>query len=292
MKNSTLRHALLGYSFLLPNLIGFALFTLGPIVFAFLLSFFHWNLFASPVFVDTANYVRMIADAGSHFWEYTGNSLFFLIVVPLQMGIALLTAYLLNQHLRGTLLFKVVFFLPVVLSAVPVAIIWEYILDTENGLLNLALTHIGLAHIPWLYDAAWIKPGISLMVIWQGAAFSTIIYYAALQGIPDHLYEVATLDGAGAWRQFWSITMPLLRPTHFFLGITGVIAALQIFAPIYVMTHGTAGGAHNLLIEVYWAAYQRFEMGYASALSWVLFMIIFLLAMLYWTSLGKRAADT
>jgi len=292
MRNSSLRHALVGYSFLLPNLVGFALFTLGPILVSFLLSFFHWDLFSSPIFVDTAHYTRMVLDEGSHFWEYTGNSLFFIIVVPLQMGLALLTAYLLNLHLRGTLLFKVIFFLPVVLSAVPVAIIWEYILDTEHGLLNLLLGQFGVSHIPWLYDAAWIKPGISLMVLWQGAAFCTIIYYAALQAIPEHLYEVATLDGAGTWRQFWSITMPLLRPTHVFLGITGIIAALQLFAPIYVMTHGIAGGAHNLLIEVYWTAYHRFQMGYASALSWVLFMIIFVLSLLYWTSLGKRASES
>jgi len=291
MSNSTLRHALLGYSFLLPNLIGFALFTLGPIVFSLLLSFFNWDLFSTPVFVDTANYLRLFADAGSQFWVYTGNSLFFLVVVPLQMGAALLTAYLLNQHLKGTLLFKIIFFLPVVLSAVPVAIIWEYMLDTENGLLNILLAHLGVASIPWLYDSAWIKPGISLMVVWQGAAFSTIIYYAALQGIPDQLYEVAVLDGAGAWRQFWNITMPLLKPTHFFLSITGVIAALQLFAPIYVMTHGTTGGAHTLLIEVYWAAYHRFQMGYASGLSWILFLIIFLLSLLYWTPFGKRMAE-
>ena len=129
------------------------------------------------------------------------------------------------------------------------------------------------------------------MVIWQGSAFSTIIYYAALQGIPDQLYEVATLDGAGLWKQFWAITVPLLKPTHLFLGITGVIGALQLFAPIYVMTHGTAGGAHNLLVEVYWKAYHEFQMGYASALSWVLFFIIFTLSAAYWKAFGKRAAE-
>jgi len=292
MRNRTLRHALLGYAFVLPNLVGFVLFTLGPILFSLLLSFFHWNLFSTPVFVDTANYARMFTDAGSQFWEYAGNSLFFLIVVPIQMALALLTAYLLNQRLKGTLLFKIIFFLPVVLSAVPVAIIWEYILDTENGLLNLALGHLGAGPIPWMYDSSWIKPGISLMVVWQGAAFSTIIYYAALQGIPPHLYEVATLDGADAWQQFWKITVPLLGPTHLFLGITGLIAALQLFAPIYVMTHGTAGGAHNLLIEIYWMAYHRFDMGYASALSWVLFLTIFLLSLAYWKSFGRRAGET
>jgi len=291
MSTRTLRHALVGYAFLLPSLAGFALFTLGPIVFSLLLSFFHWNLFSRPIFVDMANYLRMFADPSSKFWDYTVNSLFFLLVVPFQMGLALLSAYLLEQRLRGTFAFKVVFFLPVVLSAVPVAIIWEYILNTEHGLLNVALGQLGIPSIPWLYHSGWIKPGISLMVIWQGAAFSTIIYYAALQGIPSHLYEVATLDGAGAWRQFWSITMPLLGPTHLFLGVTGVIAALQLFAPIYVMTHGTAGGAHNLLIEVYWTAYHRFDMGYASALSWVLFLMIFGLSFLYWKSFGHHAGE-
>ena len=167
--------------------------------------------------------------------------------------------------------------------------IWGYVLDTENGLLNGLLVWAGVKRIAWLFDAEWTRVGIGLMALWQGSAFSTIIYYAALQGIPDHLYEVATLDGAGAWKKFWSITMPLLMPTHFFLGITGSIAALQLFAPIYVMTHGIAGGAHNLIVEVYMKGYQEFQMGYAAALSWVLFMVIFALSAVYWKYLSKGA---
>jgi multiple sugar transport system permease protein len=289
MRNRTLRDALVGYAFLLPNIAGFLLFTLGPIVFSFVVSFFDWNLFSGPVFVDMANYEAMLTQAGTHFWTYFGNSAFFLIVVPVQMALALMMAYLLNERLKGTVLFKLLFFTPIVLSAVSVAIVWEYILDTENGLLNALLLVLGGAKVAWLFDAAWIKVGVSLMVVWQGSAFSTIVYYAALQGIPDQLYEVATLDGAGRWKQFWGITFPLLAPTHFFLGVTGVIGALQLFAPIYVMTHGTAGGAHNLIVEVYWKAYQEFQMGYASALSWILFVLIFILAGLYWKYLGKRA---
>jgi multiple sugar transport system permease protein len=284
----TLRHALIGYAFLLPSIIGFLFFTLGPILFSFLISFFDWDLFSHPVFIDTANYERMLA-AGSRMWDYFANSLFFLIIVPCQMAVALAVAYLLNEELKGSLLFKVIFFIPVVLSAIPVAIIWAYLLDTENGLLNGILLSLGGGKIAWLYDSAWIKWGISLMAVWQGSAFSTVIYYAALQGIPDQLYEVATLDGANRWRQFWGITMPLLTPTHFFLGITGVIGSLQLFAPIYVMTHGTAGGAHNLIFEVYWKAYQEFQMGYASALAWILFLLIFVLSLLYWKYLRKSA---
>ena len=289
MMSRTARHALIGYAFLLPNIAGFLVFTLGPILFSFLISFFNWNLFSDPVFVDTANYETMFLSEGSHFWGYVGNSLFFLFVVPVQMMLALTAAYFLNVNVKGSLFFKVFFFLPVVLSIVSVAIIWTYILDTENGLLNLTLALAGVSKIAWLYDSSWIKIGISFLVVWQGSAFGTIVYFAALQGIPDQLYEVATLDGAGRWRQFRSITLPLLAPTHFFLGITGVIGALQLFAPIYVMTHGTAGGAHNLIVEVYWKAYHEFQMGYSSALSWVLFMIIFLLSVFYWKYLSKRA---
>jgi len=288
MGNRNLRHALVGYAFLLPNIVGFLLFTFGPILFAFLISFFDWNLFSEPVFVDTANYQKMFASPASHFWQYFGNTLWFLIVVPCQISIALATASLLNQNLRGSLLFKVLFFIPIVLSVVSIAIVWEYILDTENGLLNQMLALLGMGKIAWLYDAGWIKTGIALMVIWQGSAFGTIIYYAAMQGIPDQLYEVATLDGASRWRQFWSITFPLLGPTHFFLSVTGVIGSLQLFAPIYVMTHGTAGGAHNIIVEIYWKAYHEFQMGYASALSWVLFIIIFILTALYVKYLGTR----
>jgi multiple sugar transport system permease protein len=289
MTKRTFRHTLVGYAFLLPNIAGFVLFTLGPILFSLGISFFDWNLFSSPVFIDTAHYQTLVSSANSHFWDYFGNSLFFLLVVPVQMAIALMTAYLLNENLKGSVLFKVIFFLPVVVSVVSTAIIWEYVLDTENGLLNGIIAALGGSKIPWLYDSSWIKTGISLMVVWQGSAFGTIIYYAALQGIPDQLYEVATIDGASKWRQFWNITLPLLAPTHFFLGITGVIGALQLFAPIYVATHGTAGGAHNLIIEIYQKAYHEFQMGYASALSWVLFILIFLIWGLYWKYLGKRS---
>jgi len=284
------RHVVTGYAFLLPGIAGFALFTLGPILFSMAVSFFDWNLFSSPVFVDTANYETILSSAGAKFWTYTGNSLFFLLVVPVQMAVALFAAYLLNEDLKATLLFKVLFFIPVVLSVVPVAIIWGYLLDSEHGLLNSLLGLLGAGKVAWLFDPAWIKPGIALMAVWQGSAFSTIVYYAALQGIPDQLYEVATLDGAGRWRKFLNITLPLLGPTHIFLAVTGVIGALQIFAPIMVMTHGNAGGAHNLIVEIYTKAYQEFRMGYASALAWILFLVILVFSSVYW-KFHRRGAD-
>ena len=288
MTNRSLRHAVTGYAFLLPGIAGFALFTFLPIIFSLVISFFDWDLFSAPVFVDAGNYGTILLSAGSNFWRHTGNSLFFLVIVPLQMTLALAAAYLLNENLRGTLLFKVIFFLPVVLSIVPVAIIWGYIFDTEHGLMNGLLAMAGAGKIAWLYDPAWIKWGISLMSVWQGSAFGTIIYFAALQGIPDQLYEVAALDGAGRWRQFRSITLPLLLPTHLFLGVTGVIGALQLFAPIQVITHGNAGGAHTLIIELYSKAYQEFQMGHAAALSWILFLLICIVSAAYWKYFSRR----
>ena len=288
MTPRTFRHAVTGYAFLLPGIAGFALFTFLPILFSFILSFFDWNLFSVPVFVDTANYEGIFTSGGSEFWRYAGNSLRFLVIVPFQMILALSAASLLNENPRGSVLFKVIFFLPVVLSVVPVAIIWGYIFDTEHGMMNALLAFLGAGKIAWLYDPQWITWGISLMAVWQGSAFGTIIYFAALQGIPDQLYEVAALDGAGRWRQFRSITLPLLLPTHLFLGVTGVIGALQLFAPIQVITHGNAGGAHTLIIELYSKAYQEFQMGHAAALSWILFVIIFLVSAAYWRFLGRR----
>ncbi len=290
MTKRTLRHAVTGYAFLLPGIAGFALFTLLPILFSFIISFFDWNLFSVPVFVDAANYRGILTSGSSEFWRYAGNSLFFLVIVPLQMILALAAAYLLNENPRGALLFKVIFFIPVVLSVIPVAIIWGYIFDTEHGLMNGLLAMLGDGKIAWLYDPAWIKWGISLMAVWQGSAFSTIIYFAALQGVPDQLYEVAKLDGADRWRQFRSITLPLLLPTHIFLGVTGVIGALQLFAPIQVMTHGNAGGAHTLIIELYAKAYQEFQMGDAAALSWMLFLLISLVSALYWRFFSRRGS--
>jgi len=288
MTPRTLRHAVTGYAFLLPGIAGFALFTFLPILFSFIISFFDWNLFSSAVFVDTANYRTIFTSGGSEFWRYTANSLRFLVIVPFQMIVALAAAYLLNENPRGSVIFKVIFFLPVVLSVVPVAIIWGYIFDTEHGMMNGLLSLLGAGKIAWLYDPRWITWGISLMAVWQGSAFGTIIYFAALQGIPDQLYEVAALDGAGGWRRFRSITLPLLMPTHLFLGVTGVIGALQLFAPIQVITHGNAGGAHTLIIELYSKAYQEFQMGQAASLSWILFVIIFLVSAAYWRFFGRR----
>ena len=282
MTRAASRQTVTGYAFLLPGLAGFLLFTLIPVLGSFLISFFDWNLFTSPVFVDTANYARIFSGAGSRFGAYAGNSLFFLNVVPLEMGVALAAAYLLNERPAGTLLFKVMFFIPVVFSAVPVAIVWGYLLDTEHGLLNNLLALAGIGKVPWLYDPVWIKWGISLMTVWQGSAFGTIIYYAALQGIPDQLYEVARLDGAGRWAAFRGITLPMLLPTHIFLGVTGVIGALQLFAPIVIMTHGNAGGAHTLMIELYTKAYQEFAMGEGAAIAWILFAVIAAASAIFW----------
>ena len=286
MTNAARRQARTGYAFLLPGFAGFLLFTLIPVAGSFLISFFHWNLFSSPVFVDTANYARLLG--GSPFPAYAGNSLFFLLVVPLEMLVALAAAYLLNERPPGTLLFKIMFFIPVVFSAVPVAIVWGYLLDTEHGLLNSALALAGAGKIAWLYDPAWIKWGIALMTVWQGSAFGTIIYFAALQGIPDQLYDVARLDGAGRWAAFRGITLPLLAPTHIFLGVTGVIGALQLFAPIVIMTHGNAGGAHTLMIELYEKAYQEFSMGEGAAIAWILFAVIAAASAIFWRSTAWR----
>ena len=291
MTRAASRKAATAYAFLLPGLAGFLLFTLIPVAGSFLISFFDWNLFASPVFVDTANYTRILAAAGSRFGAHAGNSLFFLLVVPLEMCVALAAAYLLNERPPGTILFKVMFFIPVVFSAVPVAVVWGYLLDTEHGLLNGLLALAGGGKIAWLYDPAWIKWGIALMTVWQGSAFGTIIYFAALQGIPDQLYEVARLDGAGRRSAFRGITLPMLMPTHVFLGVTGVIGALQLFAPIVIMTHGNAGGAHTLMIELYTKAYQEFAMGEGAAIAWILFAVIASASALFWRLAAWRGEN-
>jgi len=288
MTKAAFRRARTGYAFLLPGMAGFVLFTLLPVLASLVISFFDWNVFASPVFVDTANYTRILASGGSSFGAYAGNSFFFLLVVPLEMAVALCAAYLLNERPAGALLFKILFFIPVVFSAVPVAIVWGYLLDTEHGLLNGFLALAGAGKIAWLYDPAWIKWGIALMTVWQGSAFGTIIYFAALQGIPDQLYEVARLDGAGRWAAFRGITLPMLLPTHIFLGVTGAIGALQLFAPIVILTHGNAGGAHTLMIELYTKAYQEFSMGEGAAISWILFALIAAASAIFWRSAVRR----
>jgi multiple sugar transport system permease protein len=283
------RDALIAYLFLLPGLVCFFVFFAGPIFYSLVISFFHFNVFSSPVFIDLDNYLRIFLDPASHFWDFLSNTLFFLLAIPFSLTLSLILALLVNQKLKGITFFKTVYFLPVITSLVTVALMWEFVLDKDFGLLNSFISMMGFSKIEWFGTPFVAKISISLMLIWKSAGYNMLIYLVAIKGIPLEYYESMQIDGASSWQRFWSITFPLLAPAHFFLTITNVIETFQLFGPIYIITKGgPAAGTWTLIFEVYSKAYQEFEMGYASAVSWILFLLMLGITFFQWRFIGKK----
>jgi len=271
-----------GYLFILPSFVHLILFLVIPLVFSLYLSFTDWrgtNFYSAP-FVGTANYEFMLGDR--RWWNAMANSGYYtLLSVPLGMAASLLIALVMNMKLRGVNLFRTLFFMPVISSWVAVSVIWITLLDPQAGLVNYALQSLGLPTVNWLGDPASAMPSLVLITIWKGAGFNMVIWLAGLQAIPQEMYEAAAIDGANSWQSFWRITLPLLKPTTFFLAITGVIGSFQVFSPVYVITGGGPRGSTDVAVHrIYLRAFESFDMGYASALAWVLFAVIFAFTLL------------
>lgn len=287
MKKQRWTEHLVGYLFLSPNLLGFLVFVMLPVIASAVLSFYSWDLFGQPKFAGLENYINLVKD--NRFWTYLGNTLFFMIGIIPGMLLSLVLATLLNQKIRGILAFRTMYFLPVISSMVACALIWRWIYNPDFGLLNAALRALGIKSPPdWLSDTHFSKPALILMTTWKGLGYNMLLYLAALQGIPDFLYEAADVDGATGWHKFLHITMPLLAPTHFFILVMSVIGTFQMFGEIYVMTGGgPAGSTTTLVYYIYQYAFRWFQMGYASAISWVLFAFTFTAAMVQWKYLAR-----
>jgi len=278
LKRST-REAIEGYLFILPWLIGLVVFTVGPIVATLFISCTEWQLFGAPKWVGLANYVRMFNDP--LFYQSLKVTLYYtLLSLPLGLAVGLALALLLFQNVKGQSIFRTIFYVPSVVPAVASATIWIWIYNPEFGIFNYILSKFGITGPEWLYSTEWIIPAIAIMGIW-GAGSTMVIYLAGLQNIPRMYWEAATVDGASKWQQFWKITLPLLSPTTFFLFVTGLIGSLQTFTAGYIM--GGGGGPLNASLFYCLYMYQQggkwFNMGYASALSWVLSVIIFVLTL-------------
>jgi multiple sugar transport system permease protein len=278
LKRST-REAIEGYLFILPWLIGLVVFTVGPIVATLFISCTEWQLFGAPKWVGLANYVRMFNDP--LFYQSLKVTLYYtLLSLPLGLAVGLALALLLFQNVKGQSIFRTIFYVPSVVPAVASATIWIWIYNPEFGIFNYILSKFGITGPEWLYSTEWIIPAIAIMGIW-GAGSTMVIYLAGLQNIPRMYWEAATVDGASKWQQFWKITLPLLSPTTFFLFVTGLIGSLQTFTAGYIM--GGGGGPLNAslfyCLYMYQQGWKWFNMGYASALSWVLSVIIFVLTL-------------
>ena len=246
------------------------------------LSFTDWNSFQTPNFVGAANYVRLFTE-DPLFWTSLRHTIYFALVsVPISLLIALLLANLLAKPLRGARFFRTVIYLPALVPLVAAAMIFQWLLAPDSGPINGFLRILGIAGPAWLLDANWVIPAIILLTIWQVGA-GTILLIAALQGVPPELYEAARLDGATRTQQFWRISVPLVTPILFFNLITGVIAGFQVFSQVYILTNGTSGPNNASLMMVpyiYDTAFRYYHMGYASAMAWVLFIIILILSLI------------
>jgi len=268
------------YLFIAPNFIGVLVFIAFPVFFALYMSFQDWNGVTPPRFIGFANFHEIFTDP--IFWITLRNTaVYTLLTVPTSVVFSLGVAALLNQRVRGLFLFRTAMFIPVVTSLLAVAVVWKWIFDYDNGLINDVLSLLNLNQIPWLGDPTWAMIGLAIVGIWQGFGLTAVILLAALQGVPQSLLEAASIDGAGAWRRFWSITLPLIAPAMLFVIITTFIASFQVFAQVYYMTAGGPNyGTYMMNFLVYQRAFVQNRFGSASALAYILFAIIFVVTMI------------
>jgi len=280
------REALVGYLFLSPWMLGFVIFLVGPMVASIYLSLTEYKVIKAPVWVGLANYVRMFSDElFYHSMKVTVT--YTALSVPLGIVAALGVAVLLNQRIVASGLFRTIFYLPSVISGVAVAIVFAWIFNFRFGILNYFLSLVGIPGPNWLGHPRWTLWAFVLMSLW-GIGGNVIIFLAALQGVPVPLYEAAKIDGAGNWRRFWAITLPMISPAILFVLIMGVIGTFQTFTQSYVMTGGGPANATLFyLLYLYRNAFNWFEMGYASALAWVLFLVIMVCTLLLWRSSAR-----
>lgn len=271
-----------GMAFIAPNLAAIALFLLFPLGFSLYLSFHSWDLFRPMRFVGTANYRQLFGDP--LFYIALRNSAVFTALTLLPtVVISLGVAAALNRKLKGVALFRIAAFLPLVASTVAMAVVWRFLFTTDDGVLNIVLGWFGVRPVPWLSDPGWALFSLSIVTVWKGVPFATVILLAAMQGIPESLYEAATIDGAGPWRRFRSVTIPLVRGALSFVFVITVINSVQAFDQAYALTDGNGGpetGTYVLGIMLFQNAFRFYEVGYAAALAWVMFALLLVLTVL------------
>jgi multiple sugar transport system permease protein len=284
-KKAKTQEALAGYLFILPNLIGFTVFVLFGLVFSLVMSFTDWNLLkdmSSVKFIGLRNYLDLPQD--TWFIQSLLNNLWFLLVIPVQIFLAMVTASILNGKILGKTILRAMFYLPYVTSMVAISVVWMTLFNPRFGPINHFLGLLGVENPPkWLASPQWSKPAIGIIMIWQQMGYHALLYLAALQNIPASLYEAAEVDGATAVQKFFRITMPLVSPTTFLIAVIAVIASFQSWSMIQILTQGGPGtSTHILGFYVYMVAFKFYRMGYASAIAWVLFIIIMFITLIQW----------
>ncbi len=269
-----------GYLFAAPFVIGFVWFALGPFAASLYLSFTNYQMKAAiPDFIGLQNFQDMASD--SDLRRSMFNTIYYTVFhVPGSIILAFAIALLLNRKVRGMAFYRTMFFLPSVVAGVATAILWLFLLDTNWGLVNTALDLVGIPPAPWLTSSRWAMPSLIMMSFWRLGA-PMIIFLAALQGVPEQLYDAAEIDGAGRWAKVRHITIPQLTPTFFLLIVLNVIGSFQVFTDAFIVTNGGPAGATLVyLLHLYRKAFRSFHMGYGAAMGWFLFLIVLSLTML------------
>ncbi len=273
-KSVTKRQTLTGYLFVSPWITGFLIFGLYPIGMSLYYSLCQYDVLRIPQFIGLRNYEQLIF-SDNYFWTSIWNTLFYTALrVPLAISGSLLLAVLVNNAVKGVKLFRTIYFIPSIVTGVVLSALWLWILNPQYGLLNSFLSFLGIPGPLWLLDPDWSKPSMVLMSLWSIGGGRMLVFLAALQGIPNHLYEVVEMDGGGWWAKFKNVTLPMLSPVIFLWSVLEVIFSLQVFVEAYVMTKG--GPLNSTLfynLYLYNRAFEDFDMGYASALAWILLLI-------------------
>jgi multiple sugar transport system permease protein len=268
---------------IMPALVGTLIFILIPVVGSFLISLSRWNLISPPEFVGLENYQLLLSDP-LFFHVLWTTFVYAIAVVLFSITIPLVLAIALNDKIKGLVAFRTAYFLPVITPMVVAAIVWSWIFDPNNGILNFALTQIGISEPPlWLFDQQWALIAIIIVSAWKNLGYNMIIFLAGLQGIPETLYEAGDIDGATGFKKMIYITIPMLTPTIFFVCIMSTISSFQVFDLVYLMTGG--GPENATMVIVYWLfknAFEFFKIGYASSIAYVLFIIILVLTLIQW----------
>lgn len=269
---------------LTPNILGFLLFTLVPVAATFILSFTNYDMLTSPKFIALDNYIQLAKDPVVR--QVTFNTIIYTIIsVPVGMTLALVLAVLLDQEILFKKFYRGAYFLPSIVSMVVVSIVWQWLLNTDYGLINYFLSMFGIKKINWLTSSSTSLISIAIVGIWKRLGYDMVIFLSGLQGISNTYYEASKLDGASTLQQFRYITVPLLKPTTFFVFIMGIISSFQVFDQVMLMTAGGPGRSSSVLVHyLYQNAFVYFDLGYACAIAYLLFAIILII-----TAINMRA---
>lgn len=281
------REAMAGYLFLLPNILGFIGFSLIPVITAFGLSLTNWNGMQETKFIGFKNFLDLFKHE-SFLIALKNTFVYAITFVPLTLVVALTVAILLNQKLKAVKVYRALFFMPYISSAVAVSYVWAALLNPSSGPINMFLKDIGVVNPPmWLTSTQWAMITVVIISVWKNFGYYSIIYLASLQGVPKHLEEAAMIDGANKWQVFRNITIPALAPVTFFCLIMAAISSFKVFDQVYVLTEGGPGQSTTTLVQyIYVNSFQNYRMGYGAAAAVLLFLIIFAVTLIQYR--GQR----